>query len=70
MSDRKWLADRLPEDGSVQLVDLTSASLLERLQTAGPGAADWQRLHDLYQPLIRVWLARRRSAPPSACWTR
>ena len=25
MADRKWLADRLPEDGSAQLVDLTSS---------------------------------------------
>ena len=25
MADRKWLADRLPEDGSAQLADLTSS---------------------------------------------
>jgi RNA polymerase sigma-70 factor (ECF subfamily) len=39
-------------------VDTTSASLLERLRTAGPGAADWQRLHDLYLPLVRAWVAQ------------
>jgi RNA polymerase sigma-70 factor, ECF subfamily len=39
-------------------VDNTSASLLERLRTAGPGAADWRRLYDLYLPLIRAWLAQ------------
>jgi RNA polymerase sigma-70 factor, ECF subfamily len=39
-------------------VDTTSASLLERLRTAGPGAADWRRLHDLYLPLVRAWIAQ------------
>jgi RNA polymerase sigma-70 factor (ECF subfamily) len=39
-------------------VDTTSASLLERLRTAGPGAADWRRLHDLYLPLVRAWVAQ------------
>jgi RNA polymerase sigma-70 factor (ECF subfamily) len=39
-------------------VDTTSASLLERLRSAGPGAADWRRLHDLYLPLIRAWLTQ------------
>ena len=39
-------------------MDTTSASLLERLRTAGPGAADWRRLHDLYAPLIRAWLVQ------------
>lgn len=39
-------------------MDNTSASLLERLRTAGPEAADWRRLHDLYLPLIRTWLAQ------------
>jgi RNA polymerase sigma-70 factor (ECF subfamily) len=33
----------------------TAASLLERLCTAPDGAA-WQRLDDLYRPLIRRWL--------------
>lgn len=33
----------------------TSASLLERLRVE-PVDADWRRLHDLYTPLIRVWL--------------
>jgi RNA polymerase sigma-70 factor (ECF subfamily) len=39
-------------------VNPTSLSLLERLRTAAAGASDWQRLHDLYLPLIRSWLRR------------
>jgi RNA polymerase sigma-70 factor (ECF subfamily) len=39
-------------------VDTTSASLLERLRIAGPGAPDWRQLHDLYLPLIRAWLTQ------------
>jgi RNA polymerase sigma-70 factor, ECF subfamily len=35
----------------------TSASLLERL-TDKPADADWQRLDDLYRPLLRAWMAR------------
>jgi RNA polymerase sigma-70 factor (ECF subfamily) len=35
----------------------TSLSLLEVL-AGTPGEDDWQRLHDLYQPLLRSWLAR------------
>jgi RNA polymerase sigma-70 factor (ECF subfamily) len=35
----------------------TSASLLERLRSA-PDEAAWQRLDDLYRPLIRRWLLR------------
>jgi RNA polymerase sigma-70 factor (ECF subfamily) len=35
----------------------TSVSLLERLH-ATSDAADWQRLVDLYTPLIRGWLSR------------
>jgi RNA polymerase sigma-70 factor (ECF subfamily) len=35
----------------------TSVSLLERLRTA-PNAALWQRLDDLYRPLIHRWLLR------------
>jgi DNA-directed RNA polymerase specialized sigma24 family protein len=35
----------------------TSASLLERLRQQ-PAAADWQRLLDLYEPLLRGWLRR------------
>ena len=35
----------------------TSVSLLERLRTGSDEAA-WQRLDDLYQPLIRRWLLR------------
>jgi RNA polymerase sigma-70 factor, ECF subfamily len=36
----------------------TSLSLLERLQQGGSGHPDWQRLHDLYRPLVRAWLTR------------
>lgn len=35
----------------------TSASLLDRLR-ADPHSPAWQRLVDLYQPLIRAWLHR------------
>ena len=35
----------------------TSLSLLERLRHA-PSAADWQRFHDVYRPLICEWLVR------------
>jgi RNA polymerase sigma-70 factor, ECF subfamily len=38
-------------------VELTSASLLERLQTA-PDDAGWRRLVELYTPLIKGWLLR------------
>jgi RNA polymerase sigma-70 factor (ECF subfamily) len=37
-------------------MNTTSLSLLERLRDAAPDPADWQRLHSLYQPVIRVWL--------------
>jgi DNA-directed RNA polymerase specialized sigma24 family protein len=36
---------------------LTSASLLERLRDRTDSDA-WRRMHDLYSPLIRVWLGR------------
>ncbi|HLN33016.1 MAG TPA: RNA polymerase sigma factor [Gemmataceae bacterium] len=35
----------------------TSVSLLERLRT-GPNEEAWQRLDDIYRPLIRRWLLR------------
>src|SRR5579871_2970130 len=35
----------------------TSVSLLERLAGA-PTDDDWRRLLDLYQPLLRAWMAR------------
>jgi RNA polymerase sigma-70 factor (ECF subfamily) len=35
----------------------TSVSLLERLQQC-PDADSWRRLVDLYEPLLRTWLAR------------
>jgi RNA polymerase sigma-70 factor (ECF subfamily) len=43
----------------------TSASLLERLRLQ-PAAADWQRLLDLYEPLIRGWLRRHGLQAPDA----
>jgi RNA polymerase sigma-70 factor (ECF subfamily) len=39
-------------------VDTTSASLLDRLRTADPSHPDWRRLHDLYIPFMRKWLAQ------------
>ncbi|MBX9578892.1 MAG: sigma-70 family RNA polymerase sigma factor [Gemmataceae bacterium] len=36
----------------------TSASLLERLKVAPPGASDWGRLNGIYLPLIRHWVGR------------
>jgi RNA polymerase sigma-70 factor (ECF subfamily) len=35
----------------------TSVSLLDRLRHATPDAPEWQRLHDLYLPVIRAWLS-------------
>src|SRR6516225_3522086 len=35
----------------------TSVSLLGRI-AAAPTDADWRRLDDLYQPLLRAWMAR------------
>src|SRR5882724_7080011 len=40
----------------------TSASLLERLQ-AQPDAASWERLVELYTPLLRGWLRRNEVQP-------
>jgi RNA polymerase sigma-70 factor (ECF subfamily) len=40
----------------------TSLTLLERL-VAKPTDQDWQRLVDLYQPLLRAWLLRAGVAP-------
>jgi RNA polymerase sigma-70 factor (ECF subfamily) len=36
----------------------TSLSLLQRVKQAGADGAAWQRLHDLYHPLIRKWVTR------------
>jgi RNA polymerase sigma-70 factor, ECF subfamily len=36
----------------------TSVSLLDRLRVADPEQHDWQKLDDLYRPLIHQWLAR------------
>jgi RNA polymerase sigma-70 factor (ECF subfamily) len=38
-------------------MNTTSFSLLDRLKQAPPNAPDWQRLQDIYRPLIRAWLA-------------
>lgn len=35
----------------------TSLSLLDRLRR-DPSEADWSRLHSIYRPLVRAWLAR------------
>src|SRR5437868_4218271 len=43
----------------------TSASLLERLR-GHPDPASWQRLVDLYTPLIHHWLRRHNLQPPDA----
>lgn len=37
---------------------LTSISLLDRLKSAEPDDPQWQRLHDIYGPWIKAWLAR------------
>jgi RNA polymerase sigma-70 factor (ECF subfamily) len=39
-------------------VNSTPVSLLERLKSAGPDAADWRRLQEIYAPLIGRWLGR------------
>jgi RNA polymerase sigma-70 factor (ECF subfamily) len=39
-------------------MNTTSLSLLDRLKGAGPDAAEWHRLEDIYLPLIRSWLSR------------
>jgi RNA polymerase sigma-70 factor (ECF subfamily) len=36
----------------------TPVSLLERLKVAGADSPDWLKLHDLYLPLIKSWLAQ------------
>ena len=43
----------------------TSVSLLERL-AGTPTEDDWRRLLDLYQPLLRAWMARAGVAPADA----
>jgi RNA polymerase sigma-70 factor, ECF subfamily len=39
-------------------MNTTSASLLDRLKQAKPDDRDWQKLRDIYLPLIRSWLSR------------
>lgn len=43
---------------SGSFMNTTSLSLLDRLRQAKPDAAEWQKLQDIYLPLIRHWLAR------------
>jgi RNA polymerase sigma-70 factor, ECF subfamily len=40
------------------LVNPTSISLLDRLKVARPDASDWNRLQEIYLPLIQRWLGR------------
>jgi RNA polymerase sigma-70 factor (ECF subfamily) len=42
----------------LRLVDPTSVSLLDRLKAASPDAVEWQRLQEIYLPLIQRWLRR------------
>src|SRR4051794_12019733 len=54
-------SDRNPLSAGVILVarvSLTSQSLLDSLKGAKPNAAAWQRLQNVYVPLIRAWLSR------------
>jgi RNA polymerase sigma-70 factor (ECF subfamily) len=39
-------------------VNPTSLSLLDRLKVARPEASDWNRLQEIYLPLIQRWLSR------------
>jgi RNA polymerase sigma-70 factor, ECF subfamily len=39
-------------------VNPTSVSLLDRLRAARPDDADWLRLAEIYQPLVRRWIGR------------
>ena len=36
----------------------TPTSLLERLKSAAPEAEEWGQLHEIYAPLVRIWLLR------------
>jgi RNA polymerase sigma-70 factor, ECF subfamily len=50
------LASRLLSSRLALLMNTTSSSLLDRLKQAKPDDPDWQRLRDIYVPLIRRWL--------------
>ncbi len=39
-------------------VTSTPVSLLNRLKSAQPDAAEWRHLHEIYLPLIHTWLER------------
>lgn len=43
--------------GTGWLVTATPVSLFDRLKVAKPDAAEWQKLYDLYTPLVRSWLS-------------
>ena len=51
MNDRKWLTDHLPEDGSAQLHDATSAWTM--IGIWGPRARDRRRVHHRRRPCRR-----------------
>ena len=58
------------------LVEPTSVSLLDRLKAARPEDTDWDRLQEIYLPLIQrwlgacpVWATRRMTSPRmSSSW--
>jgi RNA polymerase sigma-70 factor, ECF subfamily len=47
-----------PRGDSPRDMDSTPVSLLERLKVARPDDAEWDRLQQIYAPLIRRWLNR------------
>jgi RNA polymerase sigma-70 factor, ECF subfamily len=55
INGRTWTSE---DRAGLRPVELTSVSLLDRLKAAPPDAPDWQRLQDIYLPLIRRWLRR------------
>jgi RNA polymerase sigma-70 factor (ECF subfamily) len=60
-----WSAHAPDRSSRETTVPETSVSLLERLRLR-PDEASWQRLIDLYGPLIRGWLARYACQPADA----
>jgi RNA polymerase sigma-70 factor, ECF subfamily len=55
---RMTIISSMNDLGEWPAVKATPVSLLRRLQAAKPDESDWQRLHDIYRPLIQQWLAR------------
>ena len=39
-------------------MNTTSSSLLDRLKHAKPDSSEWQKVQDIYRPLIHSWLSR------------